>query len=609
MTLVQAFQACRRRWWIPLLLVVVAVGAVFALNPESSHKKTLYTAQTIQLVNPGANQSGSVNLPEAQLEVKVGPVPAEAAQILKYHGDPVALASIPQVSIDPTVGTLTITVTGPDGASDVRIANAFANALNLHLTQAAANAYQSQLTTIQNQLNSLQSQISQDEAKPDPVSQAKVGSLEDQYRLSFDQLQQLSGQGPPQSSFTFLQHAVAIPAGQGGLTRSRPAQAIIAGIVAFLIGLAIAILLELLRPRIRDRVDAEREFGSPVLAEVPALSRTLRARYAQHGVDDHRLGAYRESYRMLRTAILLQGAGDKYHYNGQDEGASQHLVSGPQVILVTSGLSGEGKSTTVANLAVAMAESGRNVLICDADFRAPTVHLAFGLETGPGLTDLIADQAGPTDLADIVHPTSVPGVSLVHGGSSVDNAAELVATKGARLLEQARTMADVVIMDTAPLLVVSDASEMLPEVDAVIIVARVDRTTRDSAVRTSELLERAQIPVLGVVLIGTEMPGVAEYGRQYGYGPPDAKLTRRHRLFVRRRQTDVVRVDAASRRPAGARTVDDALNRRPGPEDPEPEDLENAHDAVPLTREDEAVGARKGTRRTPEHSKREPGHD
>ncbi len=592
MTFVQAVQACRQRWYIPLVLVVVAVGAVYALSPVNTKQKPQYTASTIQIVNPAAGQSSTVNLPEAKLEVTVGEVPVAAAKILKYHGSPLQLATIPHASISPSTGTLTISVSGPDGARDAKIANAFANALNLHTTQAAVNAYQSQVDTIQSQLNSLQDQINQNETKTDPVSQAKVGGLEDQYRVAFDQFQQLAAQGAPQSTFTFLQHAAPVRAGGSGLPTSRLAQALIAGFVALLIGLAIAILLELLRPRVRDRIDAEREFGSAVLAEVPHLSRKMRRRYALAGLDDYRLGAFRESYRMLRTAILLQGAADPYRSNGQSASAGTHLVSGPQVILVTSAVAGEGKSTTVANLAVAMAESGRQVLICDCDFRAPTVHLAFGLETGPGLTDLITDPHLSGHLIDLVHPTPVPGVSLVHGGSSVDNAAELVATKGARVLEQARSLADVVIMDTAPLLVVSDASELLPEVDAVVIVARVHRTTRENARRTSELLDRAEIPVLGVVLVGTQSPGMAYYGRQYGYGSRGAKSDWRHRWFTRRRDADVVRVDAGS--------------RRPGPEDPEPEELE-ALEAAPHVEFDEVVGARESGPGHRRRSRQEPG--
>jgi hypothetical protein len=187
MTFVQAIQACRQRWWIPALLVFISVVAVFALDPASSNQKPQYIASTIQLTNPATNGSGGVNLAEAQLEVKVGPVPAAAAKILKYHGNPIQLASLPQVAVDPSVGTLTISVTGPDGAYDAKVANAFANALNLHVTNAAITQYQDQINTIQNQLNSLQSQINANETKTDPVSQAKVGGLEDQYRVAFDQ--------------------------------------------------------------------------------------------------------------------------------------------------------------------------------------------------------------------------------------------------------------------------------------------------------------------------------------------------------------------------------------------------------------------------------------
>jgi capsular exopolysaccharide synthesis family protein len=264
----------------------------------------------------------------------------------------------------------------------------------------------------------------------------------------------------------------------------------------------------------------------------------------------------------------------------------------------------------VANLAVAMAEAGREVLIVDTDFRAPTVHLAFGLQKGPGLTDLITDPNLSGNLSDLVHPTSVPGVSMVHGGSSVENAAELVATKGAHLLAQARSLADVVIMDTAPLLVVSDAAELLPEVDAVVIVARAHRTTRDSARRTFELLDRAQIPVLGVVLVGTESPQVAYYGRQCGYGPTQPKVTWRHRFF-RRRDDQVVRVDARSRRFESTAASARAEKRLPGPDDPDPEYLEAIDaldDYVAPTEGDEVVGARgDGGAGDPGSSGQEPG--
>lgn len=226
------------------------------------------------------------------------------------------------------------------------------------------------------------------------------------------------------------------------------------------------------------------------------------------------MAPFREAYRMLRTSILLIGSTEPGA--PEPETAHEMLISGPQVILVSSPLPREGKSTTVASLAVSMAETGRRVLVCNADFRAPQVHHAFGLPAGPGLTDLLSGSEGTRHLADLVHPTAVPGVSLVHSGSQVEDAAELIARRGAQLLEEARAIADVVLLDTAPLLVVSDASELLPAVDAVVMVARAGQTTRDSARRSYELLDRAGIPVLGVALIGAKSPTSYYYSGRYG---------------------------------------------------------------------------------------------
>ena len=161
----------------------------------------------------------------------------------------------------------------------------------------------------------------------------------------------------------------------------------------------------------------------------------------------------------------------------------------------------------------------------------------------------------------MVHLTNVPGVSLVHSGTTIDNAAELVATRGARLLEEARSMADVVLLDNAPLLVVSDASELLPAVDAVKMVARAGQTSRDAARRSAELLDRAGIPVLGVVLIGAQSPISYYYRGLYGYYP---RLGGRgwRRLIPRRRRT-VMQVGGRSRR--GAAASNGAAGRTNGP--------------------------------------------
>lgn len=540
MTFTKIVRALVRRWWLPVVIAVVAVGAVLALTPKTRHSQTVYTAKAILVVNPSSTQAAPVNLQQAALHVTVGSVPSEAAEALHYNGNPVDLAAQVNATVDSTVGTLDLSVTDTDGQRAAAIANEFAKALNDNLLQMATSSYQSQVSSVEKRLDDLQSQINANQGKSDPVSQAKLGSAEDQYRLAYDQFQQLAAAGAPVAPLSVLQAAVPVPSGGTKPPTSTSERSAIAAAVGLIIGGAIAILLEMLWPRIDDRTDAEKEFGTVVLAEVPLLSRKERGSGRRHRQEGRSMAPFREAYRMLRTAILLIGSSEPE--SAEPELAHEMLVAGPQVILISSPLPREGKSTTVASLAVSMAETGRRVLICNADFRAPQVHRAFGLPPGPGLTDLLSGSEGFRHLADLVHPTDVPGVSLIHSGSKVEDAAELVARRGAQLLEEARSIADVVLLDTAPLLVVSDASELLPAVDAVVMVARAGQTTRDSARRSYELLDRAGIPVLGVVLVGANSPTSSYYGGRYGEGPE----TSRWRSWLERRRRPREVLPAAS---------------------------------------------------------------
>ena len=518
MTPVGSLRAIRRRWWLPAVLVVVGIFSVLVIGSSSRQAQLQYTAKAILLVNPNANQANPPNLQEAALEATVGSVPATAAHALGYVGNPTNLASEVSATADSSVGTLTVQVSGADGPRDAKVADAFADALNHDLTQTAVNAYESQVASVEAHLNSLQQQVNQDEASTDPISQAKLGAAEDQYRLVYDQFQQLAGQGQPAQVFVVLQKAVPVQQGGVHTPSSKKVRVAITALVALLIGIGLAIGLDVLFPRINDREDAEREFGTVVLAEVPNVPRRERQSGLVQSFDRSDWESFHEAHRMLRSAIFLfsnpdgsEAAENESHgrvVGGKPDGA-------PQIILVTSPLPGEGKSTTVANLALAMAESGRRALVCNLDFRAPTIKKLFGVRTEAGLTDLITESNG-SNLTDIVNPTGFDRVSLVHSGKDVRDAAHLVASRGRVLLEEARGLADVVLLDTAPLLVVSDASELLPVADAVIMVARAGKTSCDSARRAYDLLDRAAIPVLGVVLVGGRGPAANYYAGHYG---------------------------------------------------------------------------------------------
>ncbi|CAN5133469.1 hypothetical protein BH24ACT1_BH24ACT1_11320 [soil metagenome] len=207
-----------------------------------------------------------------------------------------------------------------------------------------------------------------------------------------------------------------------------------------------------------------------------------------------------------------------------------------QVVLVTSPGAQEGKSSASVNLAAALAEAGKSVVALDFDLRRPRLHEFFDEDRHQrGLTDALALSGRRLILEEIVRRTSVPDVRVVLSGSAVVNPSELLP--GARqLIGMARDMAEVVLIDTPPVLVASDAVQLIPAADVVVIACRTGRTRAAEAARARQLLARLDAPVLGLVLLGMQpSSGARSYyydrasrpswwsrtrGRQEKAGPP-----------------------------------------------------------------------------------------
>jgi non-specific protein-tyrosine kinase len=169
----------------------------------------------------------------------------------------------------------------------------------------------------------------------------------------------------------------------------------------------------------------------------------------------------------------------------------------PRTIGVTSATAGEGKSTTVANLAIALAEGGRRVIVIDADLRRPGLHTLFGVDGREGLANVLLGDHAQLPLLD----TPAPGVRLLASGSVPANPLEALASvRFEQVLALARATADFILVDTAPAGALADAAVLAPRLEGMLLVVSAGRTKRDLARRAREQLERVNANLLGVVL-------------------------------------------------------------------------------------------------------------
>lgn len=193
-----------------------------------------------------------------------------------------------------------------------------------------------------------------------------------------------------------------------------------------------------------------------------------------------------EAYRTLRTNILFSSLDRPLH-----------------TLLITSTAPNEGKSTTLANLAVTMAQAEQRVLVVDCDLRRPSLHSIFGLPNERGLTSALLEQ-GEGSLP--IQETSVPGLQLLPSGPLPPRPADLLGSRRMGvLIERLRAAADIVLFDTPPVVAVTDAAVLAPRVDGVLLVLYAGHTRRDRARQARQVLEKVKANIVGVVLNGAPL--------------------------------------------------------------------------------------------------------
>lgn len=266
-------------------------------------------------------------------------------------------------------------------------------------------------------------------------------------------------------------------------------------ILGLSLGIGLAILRDLIDNTVKDRDTLEKIVGAGIVGRIPE-DKELRK---QASISfDHDNSPASEAFRKLRTNLQFLAVDNP-----------------PRVIVLTSSVPSEGKSTTAINLSLALAEAEHNVVLVDGDMRRPMLHKYLDLVGTVGFSTVLS---GAASLDEALQKTRYPGLTVLTAGAIPPNPSELLGSQSARtLLGELRAKFDYVIVDSTPLLAVTDAAILGSGADGVLVVARFGQTKRDQLAHAMENLTSVGAGVLGAVFTMMPIRGRGSYGYSYGY--------------------------------------------------------------------------------------------
>jgi succinoglycan biosynthesis transport protein ExoP len=510
----------RRKWVVLLLLLLVPVVAVLlslrqpALYEASAQvlisRQNLAT-QLEGLTDPTTTDPGRAAQTQAQL-ARVPEVARRALKAAELDRSPSDLLGASSVTLTPETDLLVFRVR--DAAPDVAalLANAYARQFTIYRRELESDVLKSARARVQREMEAL-------EARGDGDSAAYDSLLEkDQQLLTMEALQ------------TGRAVVVRVAAGATQIQPQPRRAASIGLVLGLVLALALAFLYEALDSRARSAQDVAARLRLPLLGRIPPPPRQVR-KSKQLVMLSAPYSKDAEAFRMLRSNVefALDRAGRQ-----RPRSSSRRPSSRPaRVLMVTSAQAGEGKSTTIANLAIAFAYAGRRTILVDLDFNYAFLGSVFGLEGKPGVTDVVSgamglDQAlirGPSPQENVLSQFGIEASEHVVGGladnllwvlpsGSVSNPADFGALRELpKTLTTLSERADIVLLDAPPILVVGDAIALTAHVDGIIVV------TRANLIRAATLDElRRVLDVAPAVKLGFVLTGSKDVSGYYGGG-------------------------------------------------------------------------------------------
>lgn len=514
------YLALLRKWgWLVLLLVgLAAAGSYFysqTIPPTYRSTAILLVGQEQSSANPTASDIYvSNNLAQAYaLLVNQPSVLQAAAKEINWEGSWESLYFAASATAPQNGQTINVSATANTPPRAQQIANSIANQViaqsPLSRQQQDADTrrefmtsqqalLQSQIVLAQKQLTDLSQQaaLETDQTKLDTLNariaalQTKIESAQRTYLQIGALLNQAAGR--------YITVIAPAPLPGAPISPNILQNVLLAAAAGLVLAVGVVLLLEYLDDTIKSNEDVRRELNLSVLGNI---ERITAIRKPGDGLITlkHPRSPVAEEYRSLRTNLRYSGI--------ENSGAA---------LLITSANPGEGKTTTAANLAIAVAQAGKRVVLVDADLRRPGVNRIFDLENQEGLTSLFLDQ--PLLLEDVLQDTVLPGLKILTAGDQPPNPAEILESRRmTEILQQLRQQFEMVIVDSPPALVVADASILASRCSGAMVIVDSGRTRTEAARKVTEVLTHSQVKLLGVVLNRVRGRGRGYYRHYYNY--------------------------------------------------------------------------------------------
>ena len=506
----------RRRKWIILVPTILVPLFALVLSLAQTPRYQATSAVYLRPVDLGYVLTGTPNpvqnqAPDrlAQTQAALARVPEVAARALRranVRGTSTSFLAESSASVQPNADILTLVFSNSNPEVAARLANAYA---------VAFSNYRLQLDT-----SALERARAQVNARLDSMSAAGLQRTGGYAALAAKEKQIQVLETLETSNTAVVQRATSATQ-----VSPRPLRNTVLGLIfGLVLGIALGVLWDKFDTRVRTAEEIEEELGLPLLARLPAPPRELAA--AEKLVMLHEPnGSVADHYRLLRARVEL---------------ANLDLRAG--TVMVSSALEQEGKSTTAANLALALARAGKRVVLVDLDLRNPSLHRFFALEGRPGVTDIALGEADVEHAGGrvaIPNPREGTRYEESNGHASVAGFLRVVPTGPApadgssgefitsaalgTLLEQLRADADVLLIDAPPLLLGGDALALSTKVDAILVVTRLGSVRRPALGELRRMLSDCPASTLGVIVTGAEdrtIAGDYYYRRRHAAAPP-----------------------------------------------------------------------------------------